>query len=102
MRELLDEYGDNAHEIVRTQRKLAALELSASQMIAMAASENPPKALMAVIDRNAVGGWSGAKQRGPKDEGGGAPCPPDFVRAKEKRNQEQKKKQRGPDRQKPS
>jgi hypothetical protein len=36
MRDLLADYRDNAHEIVHTQKKLAALELSASQMIAMA------------------------------------------------------------------
>eukprot|EP00978_Attheya_sp_CCMP212_P003805 scaffold8069_cov52-Attheya_sp.AAC.1 len=57
------------------QAELARLEVKATNTLATAIALNPPKALMAVIAPNAVGGWTGPKLRDPTD-GGGAPCPP--------------------------
>ena len=39
---------------------------------------------MAVISPENVGGFTGRKRRGPKDEGGGAPCPSEFLLNREK------------------
>jgi hypothetical protein len=59
---------------METQTELARLEVKASNALATSIALNPPKALMAVIAPNAVGGWTGPKLRDPTD-GGGAPHP---------------------------
>ena len=46
---------------------------------------DPPRALMAVIDKNSVGGWSGGRKQVPLR---GAPCPGEFVKKKGDRNGE--------------
>ena len=52
-------------------------------------SNNPPKALMAVIAPKTMGmgGWIGPKLSDPTD-GGGAPCPPEFLKRKGERIRE--------------
>jgi hypothetical protein len=67
------------------QNQLYMVEQEAAIMVAQRIAADPPKALMAVISPENVGGWSGRKRRGPKEEGGGAPCPPDFLLKREKR-----------------
>lgn len=67
------------------QTKLQMVEQEASRLIAQEIAENPPKALMAVIQPQAVGGWHGARRRAFGEEGGGAPCPQDFLLQREKR-----------------
>ena len=47
---------------------------------------NPPKVLKAIISPDALGGWSGAKLRDPTD-GGGAPCPKEFIRKQREREE---------------
>ena len=64
-------------DLYKMQKRLGDLELEASRMIANVSGINPPRALMAVIDRTAVAGWSGDRRVEP---GGGAPCPSDFIR----------------------
>ncbi|KAI2494717.1 serine hydrolase [Fragilaria crotonensis] len=69
------------------QTHLHLVEQEASRMMAQVIADNPPKALMAVIQPNAeVSGWSGPKRRPFGAEGGGAPCPPEFLLKREKRS----------------
>ena len=46
--------------------------------------ENNEQPIAKVVDR-AVGAWSGARRRGFGEEGGGAPCPQDFLLKEEER-----------------
>ncbi|GMH88265.1 hypothetical protein TrST_g6922 [Triparma strigata] len=91
-RRLMEDYDPR---ILSMQAQLKSLEFQAGSMIARESEVNPPRALMAVIDRNAVGGWSGGRRVEP---GGGAPCPEDFVKKEGERGKG--KKQEGPDRRK--
>lgn len=85
-------YASQDPSVLLMQSRLKKLELYAGSLIAMESEENPPRALMAVVDRNAVGGWSGGRRNEP---GGGAPCPVDFVK-------KEKERQEGPERIKPT
>ena len=68
------------------QTQLHLVEQEASRMMAECIADNPPKALMAIIQPNAeVSGWSGPKRREFGAEGGGAPCPSEFLLKREKR-----------------
>lgn len=68
------------------QMQLHNVEQIASRVIAQMIADDPPKALMAVIQPNAeVSGWSGPKRREFGAEGGGAPCPSEFLLKREKR-----------------
>jgi hypothetical protein len=80
MRESVDDLS-----IISLQNQLYLAEQEAVNMVAQRIAADPPKALMAVISPQNVGGWSGKKRRGPKDEGGGAPCPSEFLLKREKR-----------------
>jgi hypothetical protein len=81
------------------QTQLHLVEQEASRMMAQVIAENPPKALMAVIQPNAeVSGWSGPKRRPFGAEGGGAPCPTEFLLKREKRSANPN----GPNRQHPN
>ena len=71
--------------ILALQNQLYMVEQEAAIMVAERIAADPPKALMAVIQPQKVGGWSGRKRRGPKEEGGGAPCPSEFLLKREKR-----------------
>ena len=66
------------------QTQLHLLEQEASRLIAEQIAEDPPRALMAVIQPQSVGGWN-RKRREFGAEGGGAPCPSDFLLRREKR-----------------
>lgn len=72
-------------EIVALQSALHYAELEAADTIAEQIAANPPAALMAIIRPQHVAGWNGNKRRQPGEEGGGAPCPPEFLLKREKR-----------------
>lgn len=65
------------HELHRTEE-------GAAHLVARHIAQNPPDALMAVITPKDVGGFRD-KRRGPDEEGGGAPCPSDFLLHRTKR-----------------
>ncbi len=67
------------------QHNLALLEHLAGNMFANAVAANPPKSLMAIIGKDAVGGWNGGKESKEDDGGGGAPCPKEFLLRKSER-----------------
>lgn len=76
-------------EILSLQSALHNAEQDAALCIAetIALLPNPPAALMAVIrPQGAVAGWQGNRRRQPKDEGGGAPCPSEFLLHRQERN----------------
>lgn len=78
--------GKAMNEILATQRKLRRLEEYATNLVTSTAAMNAPRALMAVISPTAVGGWMGPKDRSdPTMDGGGAPCPLEFIRKKSER-----------------
>lgn len=68
------------------QTQLHLVEQEASRVMAERIAEDPPKALMAVIRPQQVSGWHGAKRREFGAEGGGAPCPSEFLLNREKRS----------------
>lgn len=74
-----------AGNILVLQNHLYLAEQEAANAVAQRIAMDPPKALMAVISPQNVGGWSGGKRRAPNEEGGGAPCPSDFLLRREKR-----------------
>jgi hypothetical protein len=89
----------NQVDVLSMQRRLCALESESMAMINLESGQNPPRALMAVIDRKEVGGWSGDRRVEP---GGGAPCPSDFVKKVDERegkskmgNKVEKEKEKG-------
>ena len=65
------------------QNQLYMAEQEAADAVARCIAENPPALLQAVITPHNVGGWSGQHKKRP--EGGGAPCPPEFLLNREKR-----------------
>jgi hypothetical protein len=95
----------NTRQLISLQNRLANVEQLATLTIAREIQRNPPKALMAVIgplalDCNAenvqsgvermdvgmaVGAWQGPRRRGFGEEGGGAPCPEEFLRKENER-----------------
>lgn len=79
------------------QMKLHTLEQEVSRLIAEQIAEDPPKSLMAVIQPQSVSGWN-RKRREFGAEGGGAPCPSEFLLKRETRTADPN----GPSRQHPS
>ena len=75
----------DAGNVLVLQNHLYLAEQEAATAVAQRIAMDPPKALMAVISPQAVGGWSGGKRRAPNEEGGGAPCPPEFLLKRENR-----------------
>lgn len=73
-------------QVVALQMALHRAETAAAEVLAERIAENPPAALMAVIRPQAVAGWSGNRRRQFGEEGGGAPCPSEFLLHKEKRS----------------
>ncbi|GKY98435.1 hypothetical protein MPSEU_000801000 [Mayamaea pseudoterrestris] len=72
--------------IVALQTALHSAQLQAADMIAEHIAAHPPAALMAVIrPAGEVAGWAGDKRRQANEEGGGAPCPSEFLLHREKR-----------------
>lgn len=70
------------------QLQLQAMEEKAEKWITTALATAPPKALMAIISPRAVGGWLGKKES-TKEDGGGAPCPRQFIMKRTEREQNQ-------------
>jgi hypothetical protein len=75
-------------EVVALQTALHVAEAEATDYIAREIAANPPKALMAIILPHHVGGWSGGRRRQPGEQGGGAPCPEEFLLQRERRTAE--------------
>jgi hypothetical protein len=71
--------------VLALQNQLFLAEQEAAHLVAQQIAEKPPKALMAVISPKNVGGFCGGRRRGPDEEGGGAPCPSEFLLQREKR-----------------
>ena len=67
------------------QTALHLAEQDAADCIAETIALNPPAALMAVIRPQAVAGWKGNRRRQPGEEGGGAPCPSEFLLHRQER-----------------
>ncbi|KAL3796175.1 hypothetical protein ACHAWO_008111 [Cyclotella atomus] len=86
-------YGNSeTRQLIALQNRLANVEQLATLAIAQEIQRNPPKALMAVIGPvvnnekenevdvgMAMGAWQGPRRRGFGEEGGGAPCPEEFL-----------------------
>ena len=71
---------DGESTALALRNQLHTVEQEASRLIAERIAEDPPSVLMAVVAPKAVATCeSGIKRRGPKEEGGGAPCPPEFL-----------------------
>jgi len=73
--------------MITIQNQLYHVEQKAAQVLADHIANDPPKALMAVVSPQAMGGWSGPKRH---VEGGGAPCPSEFLLHKQDRATEKK------------
>ena len=67
------------------QNQLHFVEQEASRLIAQRIADNPPNVLMAVVAPKAVAA-GGMKRRGPNEEGGGAPCPAEFLLRRDTRS----------------
>ncbi len=65
-------------DILLLQRQLHNTEERATQLLINTLASNPPRALMAIISPNTVGGWLGTKEPSSED-GGGAPCPLESI-----------------------
>jgi hypothetical protein len=73
----LSEYNKAQIEILALQTALYNAEQDATNCITETITLNPPASLMAVIRPQLVAGWIG--NRRPQPEGGGAPCPEEFL-----------------------
>lgn len=76
---------DGACQALALQNQLHFVEQEASRLIAQRIADNPPNVLMAVVAPKAVGAV-GMKRRGPNEEGGGAPCPAEFLLRRDTRS----------------
>ena len=72
-------------EIVALQTALHLAEQQAADAIADVIALKPPASLMAVIRPQQVAGWNGTKRRAFGAEGGGAPCPSEFLLNRQQR-----------------
>lgn len=73
---------DSTSIVLQTQ--LHFLEQEVSRLIAEQIADDPPKSLMAVIQPQSVSGWN-RRRREYGAEGGGAPCPSEFLLKRETR-----------------
>ena len=80
-----DNSTSSALEIVALQTALHLAEQQAADAIAEIIALKPPAALMAVIRPQQVAGWNGTKRRAFGAEGGGAPCPSEFLLNRQQR-----------------
>lgn len=92
----------NTRKLIALQNRLAGVEQLATLAIAQEIQRNPPKALMAVIGPSialhekenevdvgmAMGAWQGPRRREFGEEGGGAPCPEEFLLKEKERRKE--------------
>lgn len=84
---LLSRYSE---ELVLKDR-LYEVEQEAAMLVNQHAMTNPPASLVAAIvpaasSKSVVGAWSGSK---PFKEGGGAPCPSDFLLPRQERREQE-------------
>ena len=86
-RKLRKSLGDVA--VLALRHELHRTEADAAQLVAKQIAQNPPEALMAVITPKNVGGFRD-RRRAPGEEGGGAPCPSEFLLHRAKRNNQAK------------
>lgn len=75
----------STQEIVALQTALHLAEQQAADAIADVIALKPPASLMAVIRPQQVAGWNGTKRRAFGTEGGGAPCPSEFLLNRQQR-----------------
>lgn len=73
------ETAGSGRDLVLLQNALYFTEQQAADKIAIEIAKNPPAPLMAIIRPQHVAGWQGNKRRQPGEEGGGAPCPSEFL-----------------------
>lgn len=66
-------------DLIVLQNALYYTEQQAAERMALEIAKNPPAPLMAIIQPQHVAGWKGNKRRQPNEEGGGAPCPSEFL-----------------------
>jgi len=62
--------------------RLTQIMQESTNLLLQEIHNNPPRSLMAVIAPNVVGGWTGDSKRNDgigKNDGGGAPCPSEFL-----------------------
>ena len=76
------DHNHQSNKILALQTALYNAEQDAASCIAETIALNPPAALMAVIRPQMVAGWKGNRRAQP--EGGGAPCPEEFLHRKSK------------------
>ena len=74
------DHTNQQNKILVFQTALYNAEQDAAHCIAETIALNPPAALMAVIRPQMVAGWKGNDR--PRPEGGGAPCPEEFLHRK--------------------
>jgi hypothetical protein len=77
--------GAAGREVAALQAALHEADLEAAEYVAREVAANPPKSLMAIILPRHVGGWHGGRRRQPGEQGGGAPCPEEFLHNRDKR-----------------
>jgi hypothetical protein len=70
--------------ILALRHELHRTEIEAANLVAQHIAGNPPDALMAVITPKDMGGFRD-RRRGPDEDGGGAPCPSEFLLHRAKR-----------------
>lgn len=75
----------SGRDLVLLQNALYYTEQQAADKIALEIAKNPPAPLMAIILPQHVAGWQGNKRRQPGEEGGGAPCPSEFLLKRDSR-----------------
>ncbi|GAX16210.1 hypothetical protein FisN_3Hh308 [Fistulifera solaris] len=80
----------SGRDLVLLQNALYFTEQQAADKIALEIAKNPPAPLMAIIRPQHVAGWQGNKRRQPGEEGGGAPCPSEFLLKRDKRPNQHK------------
>lgn len=71
-------------QVLTLQTALFYAEQDAVNCVADVIASNPPSSLMAIIRPQIIAGWSGNRRLQP--EGGGAPCPKDFLQRDRRSN----------------
>mmetsp|Transcript_226 Transcript_226/g.550 ORF Transcript_226/g.550 Transcript_226/m.550 type:complete len:394 (+) Transcript_226:157-1338(+) len=71
--------------VLALRHELHQTEADVARFVANHIAENPPDALMAAITPKDIGGFQD-RRRGPDEDGGGAPCPSEFLLQRTKRS----------------
>ncbi|KAG7372936.1 serine hydrolase [Nitzschia inconspicua] len=95
-----------AGRVLALQQQLYLVQQEAARFVAQEIAQNPPRALMAVISpQQVVAASTGTVRQAFGAQGGGAPCPSEFLLHRHKRtnhHQQQHNDTNGPSRQHPS